>query len=72
MNGLFHKRVKRKITTRRTLGCSFVKAKSITWLLVFLYFLMISNPKYHISIIFQVKVEQNTLEIIEIVSQIQR
>lgn len=32
-------------------------------------FLMIFNPKYHICIIFQVKVEQNTFEIIEIVSQ---
>lgn len=31
--------------------------------------LMIFNQKYHINIIFQVKVEQNTLEIIEIVSQ---
>lgn len=30
---------------------------------------MIFNPKYHICIIFQVKVEQNTFEIIEIVSQ---
>lgn len=36
---------------------------------IFVFFLMICNPKYHISIIFQVKVEQNTLEIIEIVSQ---
>lgn len=31
--------------------------------------LMIFNQKYNINIIFQDKVEQNTLEIIEIVSQ---